>query len=243
MKEGMRSFRYMFVSIALCLFFFVGWAQSVDRNEIIREMGEPVLFGEIYPQQPQVHGTPFFVEEWQRGNIYLANGTVAAGKMLKYNGLTDQLHWFDGSRNVTIILDKAPITGFSMEDPHSTDHLVFRKIVQGLPVNDGESGIFLQVLYEGDFSLYVHRNIEERGRRVVHRNDRRVELPNLEAHPVYYVNVPGEGLVEVRRMRKSFLYGLVPGSEDAIRQALAGHPSRLRNERTLTAAIEAVDKI
>lgn len=241
MNEGMIRYREIFVSIALCISFSVGWAQPVDRNEIIREIGEPALFGEIYPQQPQVHGTPFFIEEWQRGDIYLANGAVATGKMLKYNGLTDQLHWFDGSRNATIILDKAPITGFSIEDPHSSDQLVFRKIAQGIPMDGG--GRFLQLLYEGDFSLYVHRKVEERGRRVVHRNDRRVELPNLEAHTVYYVDVPGVGLVQVRQMRKSFLYGLVPGYEDAIRLALSGHPSRLRNEHVLTAAIKAIDEI
>lgn len=239
----MIRYREIFVSIALCFSFSVGWAQPVDRNEIIREMGEPVLFGEIYTQQPQVHGTPFFNEEWSRGNIYLANGAVAAGKMLKYNGLTDQLHWFDGSRNATIILDKAPITGFSMEDPHSSDQLVFRNTAQGPSIEGGGRGTFLQLLYDGDFSLYVHRKVEERGRRVVHRNDRRVEVPNLEAHPVYYADVPGVGLVEVRRMRKSFLYGLVPGYEDAIRQALSGHPSRLRNEHVLTAAIKAIDEI
>ena len=241
MNEGMRRIRYIFVSVALCFFFSAGWAQSVDRNEIIREMGEPVLFGEIYTQQPQVHGTPFFNEDWARGDIYLANGTVADGKMLKYNGLTDQLHWYDGSRNATIILDGALIKGFSIQYPNNTDPLVFRKIAQGIPVDGG--GQFLQVLYDGDFSLYVHRKVEERGRRVVHRNDRRVELPNLEAHPVYYADVPGVGLVEIRRMRKSFLYGLVPGSENAIRQALSGHPSGLRNEHVLTAAIKAIDEI
>ena len=229
--------------IALLFLVSTARAQTVDRNEIIRDMGEPVLFGEIYAQQPQVHGTPFFNEEWSKGDIYLANGTVASGKMLKYNGLTDQLHWYDGSRNTTVILDGAPIQGFSIEDPQGGDRLVFRKTERGHPVDDTGPGIFLQLLYDGDFSLYVHRKVEERGRRVAHRNDRRVELPNLEAHPVYFVDVPGEGLVEVRQMRKSFLYGLVPGSEDAIRQALSGHPSRLRNEHVLTAAIKAIDEI
>lgn len=231
----------LFIALLFPGFYLRG--QPVDRNEIIREMGEPVLFGEIYTQHPQVHGTPFFNDEWSRGSIYLANGAVAADKMLKYNGLTDQLFWFDSSRNVTIILDGALIQGFSIEDPLIGEVLDFRKMKEGLSGGGWEHGTFMQLLYEGDFSLYVHRRVEERGRRVVYRNGRRVELPNLEAQPAYYVCVPHRGLVRVRQMRKSFLYDLVPGYEDAIRRVLSDHPSRLRDENALTSAIKAIDEL
>ena len=239
----MARIQIIILSIALLFLCSKGWAQNVNRNEILREMGKPVLFGEIFNQKLQVHGTPFFIEEWSRGDIYLVNDVIASGEMLKYNGLTNKLHWFDSSRNTTIILDKAPITGFSMEDPHSNEQLIFRKSEQDFSIDGEGGGIFLQLLYEGDFSLYVHRKVIERSRRVVYQNDQRVELPVLEAQPVYYVDVAGGELVQIRRMRKSFLYDLATGYEDAIRQALADHPSRLRSERMLIAAIKAINKL
>jgi hypothetical protein len=238
MKKSMRT--TVLVTMALSLFFSVGWAQTIDRNEIIREMGEPVLSGEIYSMHPQVYGTPFFKDEWSGGNIYLANGRVASG-MLKYNGFTDDLYWFDPVRNTSIILDKAILKGFTLTDATGSDTLVFRKT--DLIPTAGKECVFVQVLYEGNFSLYVLRSIEERGKRVVTRNNRRVELPNLVAAPSYYIDIPGKGLVQVRQMRKSFLFNLVPEQREVIREALSGHPGRFSTEASLVAAIKAVDKI
>ena len=232
----------VFLKVAFSMIVFVGQAQVVDRNEIIRQLGEPVLFGEIIHTSQQVHGTPFFNDEWARGDIYLANGQVASG-MLKYNGFEDELYWFDPAGNRTVVLDRVAVDGFTLRDATSGKPLTFRKMLLGRPALPENERVFLHVLYEGDISLYVHRRIEERGRRVAYRNGRRVELPNLEARPVYYVDIPGIGMVQVQRMRKSFFYDLVPGQREAIREALSEHPGRLRSEDSLKEAVISVDRI
>lgn len=231
------------LTTVLVLFFFVGWAQQVDRNQIIRELGEPRLYGEVYNTELPTHGSPFLFTEWAEGSIFLSSGEVARDKMLRYNGFMDELFWFNPDNNSSVILDKRAVSGFSIPDPLTGDSLNFRRLTLQLPYSTGQTEAFAEVLYEGDFSLFVHRRIEEDGKHVVFRNNRRVELPSLKHKPIYLIKLPGHGLVQITRMRKSFFYDLMPGMRDAMRQALSNHPSRLRNERVLIDAVRVLDGI
>ncbi len=219
------------------------YGQSADINGVIKDLNEPVLYGEVLNHHFQAVGSQFFIDGWSEGNIYHEKGGVSRNKMLQYNGYKDQLYWLNPSTGDIVILDKNLVRKFTIKMPLTADTVTFRKIEPVRTNNHDPAGSFVQVLVEDEISLYVMRKIDNTGERTIVQNERRVTLPVLEPRPVYIIRHPGNRYTNLHRMRRQSFINLFPETGNRLRDALQEKRNRVRNEKELIEAVVIANQI
>ena len=209
-------------------------AQTLLTNQLTENdsIFEPNLIGEIYHEPVKYVGNQYFYKDWTLGNILLTNGQKVLNKQLKYNGLLDELIWYNPVNIGTFKLDKAEISEFWLKK--SAEEIVhFKQINLPETKEHQTSKIFVQVESEGKFSLYIQRKLRAIGEEDVFMNGHSYLFLTITPKAVYYIKLPSNKMVELNRINQYSLYKLVPEYKTGIQKLLKTNHLKLRKENDL----------
>lgn len=179
---------------------------------------EAKLSGELFKPDLPVDEITYFNSEWQPGDIHLSNGDVVKNKLLKYNGLMDELFWLEpNSRNV-IKLDKESILQFHFQNLVGDSTVYFKKIkVKKSSVSDS-SDVFGQVMYESRLSLFVLHTFKFAGTELNRKNGFLIENNVYASIPVYIFRFTNNKTYLTKSLNRKSLYSFFPEKKDQIKK-------------------------
>jgi hypothetical protein len=179
---------------------------------------ESYLSGELYVPAMPVDIATYFNQDWLLGDILLATGEVVRNKFIKYNGLLDELFWLEpGSKNI-IKLDKDAIQQFHYSNYMGDTSVYFRKIKIKQSANSDSAGIFVQIIYIGNLSLFISHTFYIDRRELVYNKGIILEKEIFREKPVYYfISVNTKTFITMSLSPKR-LYEFCPGNNEKIRE-------------------------
>jgi len=203
-------------------------ACSCNTSTDIENLLEDRVMAVAYSQKmksPEIQ----FSSEWKVGDIYLVNGETIHSKYLRFNGFSDQLFWLRKKDYQISIIERSTVKGFSLTDTILQTTQVFRRsnfIQHDLA---GFPDIFLQVLVEGEISLFL-----------AHRVDYLRNTDEYSSSPQYYVIVNGQ--IKAISLRRRALVRLLGEQKSKMRSIIRQFDLDLSTERGMVAAILAFNK-
>jgi hypothetical protein len=211
--------------------FFLG------ASALSAQMASAPLPGKVTYPVIQNAGSPYFLEDWIRGEVMLNNGRRASGVLLRYDGHADRLLWrVESEANKQVELDKYLVKEFMLSAPDTSYHFL-RVEVSGL-FGFADSQVFMQVLQEGPVSLLVFRGVRISSRLgyVADHQGRARQALTLVSEPKYYLKFPDGTLKRIQLRRRSFQQAIdehMPGSWER----LQGQNLRFRTEAHLARTV------
>jgi len=175
--------------------------------------------GEIYSQ-------------WSRGNIILNNGKIIHDRIIRYNGLSDQLVVNSITENINLVVEKSTIKGFDLQ-LFNTDKIIHykRMSIQSLFSSDYNNA-FLQVLVSGKTSLYAYRRLQQIG-----------STDDLQMFYSYVIVKEDGSSYHFLMYSRKFIASLFPEKIDIFKPQLRKRHNRIRNEEQLIKAIELINSL
>lgn len=207
------------------------------------EVFQARLVGEIV--DPSYVGIPdqLLESRWLPGEIILSDGQVRAVEALHYNGFHDELVFISESEQL-IKLEKMRIAGFILENELMNETLVFEKIKLPSDVTRNSTGVYAQVLYDGELTLYAYRKIDNAGREIVREDNIAYERVIYKPATIYYLKLQGGELLAFNSIRRNTLQRLFPEQSDEIRRLMRSNNIQLRNdELELIRAIKVLETL
>lgn len=187
---------------------------------------EPCLTGELFTPALMVDTSTYYNSEWLPGDIYLSNGEIVRNKLIRYNGLLDELFWQEPKSKNAIKLDKEAIRQFHYQNLNGDTSICFRKIKVKQSMIADSSEIFCEIVYDGNVSLFIQHTFEIEGKELVYKNNTTFENPIYIARPIYYfINRNHKTFIKKSLNRKS-LYDFSPAKKDSIKAFLKANKIR-----------------
>jgi len=179
---------------------------------------EPYLTGELFAQALPVDATTWLNSEWLSGDIYLSNGEVVRNKLIKYNGLLDELFWQEPKSKNIIKLDKEAILQFHFLNFKGDTSVYFRKIKVKRNIIADSSEIFGEVIYDGRLSLFVLQTFFIERRELIYMNGIPYQKDVYAEEPVYYFRLPDKKTFGTKSLSRKNLYALSANNKDKIKK-------------------------
>ena len=204
---------------------------------------EAHLSGEVYIP-PVIHsGSQWFISDWCNGSVILKTGEKVNQVLLRYNGFLDELFWLTPDNYDQIRLDKLLISSFVLNPTGSGQQLHFKNMSVSGILGGSRENVFMQVLYEGDISLFVIRKIRLTGGTTsVMVGDVLVPRQIIGPDYLYYLQRMGSEPEPILPNRRA-LINTFPEHRQEIRQALRRNHNRVRTEIQFIEAIAIIDRI
>lgn len=228
------------MAILARLLFFVFF---LGGSCLSAQMASAPLPGKVTYPIIQNAGSPYFLEDWARGEVRLNNGRLASGVMLRYDGYNDRLLWqVAGEANKQVELDKYLVKSFVLNAPDTSYHFL-RMEVSGLP-GFADSQVFMQVLQEGPVSLLAFRGVRLTSRigYLADHQGRARQALTLVSEPKYYLQFPDGTFKRISLRRRSFIQAIeehLPGSYESLR----GQNPRFRTEAHLARTVYKLNSL
>ena len=178
---------------------------------------EPYLTGELFAPALPVDATTWFNSEWLSGDIYLSNGEVVRNKLIKYNGLLDELFWQEPESKNIIKLDKEAILQFHFLNFKGDTSVYFRKIKVKQNIIADSSEVFGEVVYNGRLSLYILHTFFIERRELIYMNGIPYQKDIYAEEPIYYFKFTNNKTFVTRNLNKHSLSAFSPGNKDKIK--------------------------
>jgi hypothetical protein len=150
---------------AICTFFVVfclvinGYSQvncECDSSGFVKYFGDK-LIGKAFVNVSSYNNARFF-NAWAMGNVYLTSGTTIRNLYLRYDKITDELHWLRDSDLKTIVINKNIVNSFWISQSNRNPPAEFiRKHIKIWSISDSVD-CYIQILVKDTVSLYVLRN-------------------------------------------------------------------------------------
>lgn len=225
----MQRLLIILILFASCHIF----GQSVNTDSLF----EPKLRGTPYEFPLGYTGTPFYTDEWLKGDIMTPDGRQISNKLLRYDGYSDLLVWFREEDSLWVQLDPDFIQSFTL---YRSNGSVAR--FKKSPVVLNTAGSFVEFLAGDEYQVFVRRKVAVRG-----SENRKIEgkvyafgvwQPQYE----YYLLLPDNSSLRFRKINKRSVLEPLPDQyylvfDDIIRK---GH-LRLRNEIDLIRLITSIN--
>ena len=196
-----------------------GQKNSSSENYNITN-SEPCLTGELFAPDFVVDATTYFNSEWLSGDIYLSNGEVVRNKLIRYNGLLDELFWQEPKSKNIIKLDKESIRRFHFLNLNGDTTFYFKKINVRKNIIADSSEYFGQVLYNGPLSLFVLHTYKIIGTELIRKNGILFEKNVYAEEPIYIFRFTNNKTFVTKSLRRNSLYAFSPGNKDKIKEFL-----------------------
>jgi len=191
---------------------------SIDNIDI--KSSELCLTGELFTPNQSTDAATYFNSDWVPGDIYLSNGEVVRNKLIKYNGLLNELFWNEPRSKNVIKLDKEPIVQFHFQNLNGDTSIYFRKIRVKKNVLSDSSYVFGEVIYDKVNSLYILHTFNIKGTEIVRTNGTTFEKINYEEIPVYVFMFTNHKTFVTRSLSRRSLYSFCPEKKDRINEFL-----------------------
>jgi hypothetical protein len=181
-------------------------------------ISEPFLAGELFTPDLPPDTLTYFNNVWLTGDIKLTDGGIVRNKLLKYNGLLDELFWLEDESKRTIKLDKKAIQQFLFRDSQHNTSANFKIITVKPDIITDSVDIFGEEIYRDKVSLYLfHGYIVER-REQYYREGIAYQKVKYAPQPVYYFKFMNNKTVGLKELNRKNLYTLSPGIKKEINQ-------------------------
>jgi len=165
--------------------------------------------------------------QWSRGDIILNNGEKITNRIIRYDGISDQLVASEVSENVKLVVEKSTITGFDIKLFNSDSILHYIKLTyQDIFSSEFEDG-YAQVLVSGKTSLYAVRRLQHIGATF-----------NLEQNYSYIIVKEDGTIIHFLLFSRRYIAGLFPEKKSIFKSQLRKQSNRIRNETQLIKAIK-----
>ena len=178
-------------------------------------------------------GSPYFIEEWNLGEIKGPKGVTYESVRIRYNIYEGNLEIIkDG---IAIAVDKKQVESFTITEVNDDLEEIsyhFSRIIGG-----NETNKFYQVLFEGETSLLVDYtinkvNIVSQGYNTTAKTDR------FALSSEYYLYDAESGYVKFRPKNKEFLSVIASDRKDAINKYLSQNKLNVKREEDLVNIVE-----
>ena len=206
---------------------------SKENDDLITS-SELCLTGELFTPDFIVDGTTYFNSEWLQGNIYLSNGEVVKNKLIKYNGLLDELFWQEPKSKNVIKLDKEAILQFHFQNLNGDQTVFFKKIKVRRNYISDSSEVFGQVVYEGSLSLYILHTYKTAGTELFRKNGNLFEKTNYVEEPEYIFRLTSNKTFIIKNLYRKSFYAFAPDKKDQIKKFfMENRKSKFKNNSEL----------
>jgi len=180
-------------------------------------------------------GTPNFFEEFQSGNIYLANKTVMKNVRINYDCFNNRVLYNKGE--VDYILNARLID--YLEFPRIKDtSIVFKQVF----VKEKKKTLFMKLLYRNESSLYKHyyKTFQEADYTEAYSQDRRYN--EYIVNHDWYIELKDGDLIRFRPSKKAILK-IMDTHEDEMGKFLKKEKPDLKTEEGLVRLIKYYDEL
>jgi len=181
---------------------------------------EPYLTGELFAPALPVDATTWLNSEWLSGDIYLSNGEVVRNKLIKYNGLLDELFWQEPKSKNIIKLDKEGILQFHFLNFKGDTSVYFRKIKVKQNIIADSSEVYGEVVYDGSLSLFVLHTFFIERRELVYMNGIPFQKDVYAEEPIYLFRSTNNNTFVTRHLDRKSLIAFSPANKDKIKDFL-----------------------
>ena len=188
-----------------------GYCECKDKNK-----AEPALTGE-FVEIPKDTLT-WFRKEWQLGDIMLSDGQISHNVKLKYNGLVDELFWFEPDSRKFVKLDKEAILRFHFLNIKGDTSINFRKIKVKRDILKDSSDVFGQEIYLGNLSLFILHTFYIEQSEVVTTSKGYFQNDTYAEEPVYIFQFRNGRTISLKSLNRNSLYDLIPDKKEQIKQ-------------------------
>lgn len=158
------------------------------------------------------------------GEIELNSGEIVNNKIIRYDGLTDQLI-LSGKEKIAV--DKETIKGFYLNQVKTASKLRFTKIKRSY-TND----IFMQVLVDDSIKLYVYRKLI-----------RKASSNELSTSYTYYIEKQSKTFYPMFQISKRSLLDCFPEKQDIVKSALRKNAVKIKTEDDLIKAVKLINDL
>jgi hypothetical protein len=202
---------------------------------------EQGLSGRVNLPPGQVIGSQHYPsEDWLLGDVYLRNGTIIRGKLLRYNGYMDELFWMFEGDFQQIQVEKEMVKEFrlNIQGQDKPKPVTFRKIVVTPPIYSGKEllrkdEIFGELLFEGNVGLYGYRRIIGVRTGEYWVEGKRYNGRIISPRPLYILMMPDSSSKVIRKINRRNILSLFPEKRIELRGILRENNIRYRDEQDL----------
>jgi hypothetical protein len=186
------------------------------------------LSGRFFVNRIMDYGSQFFYK-WANGDVIMNDGQIIRNKYIRYNRYSDELLWLRKSDYKTALLDKETIDEFIIYTEDNSPYAHFRKARIKKWYQFDSTDVFLQVLTEGNISLYVFRTV------TVIRN--KIEIYDKD---IYYL-LMNNNYHRIDASRLGLIRAL-PQNKTELKQIIRKNKLKVKSEPHLIKAIELLNK-
>lgn len=170
--------------------------------------------------------------QWSKGDIILNNGEKITNRVIRYDGVSDQLIVSQLNDFVKLAVEKSTIKGFDIQMFNSDKILHYKKLRIKPIYSSGYEDGYAQLLVPGKTSLYASRRIQYVG-------------ATNEPRTYYsYIIVKDDGsMFHFLFYSRRYIASLFPEKKNIFKSQLRKQHNRVRNEDQLIQAIELYNSL
>jgi hypothetical protein len=224
----------------------IGFCQERSSLQNVAISQKPVYFesklsGEVVLPDYGYVGSPYFMNDWLKGEVTLKTGQIVHNKWLRYNGVSDALIWRTDSSFQEVKIDKKLISEFVLGQANGSVKYYFRKIKVPSRNKDDSIDVFAQILVNSNrISLYAIRKVIIEGH-VPHEVSGTLILRQLLTQdPYYYVVIQEKVGTRFKKINRRAILSMLPEYADKIKSMLKEYNNKLRSEQELIDAVKAI---
>ncbi len=244
-KDKHAMIRYFFFSIIPVLILFVimpaNRSSAASGDNPLTLAYDVRLSGQVYDFSMDAEGGYYFIDNWANGHVTLTSGEKVSGERLKYNAYLDELVWLSAESYRPVQIDKRLVKQFSITLPGQDHPAVFHRISIDEAFESDPVHTYVQLIYDGDISLFVHRRVVKTGERLKTVRGSLHAIPKLDDDPVYYIITSDDQIKELSRLSRRALYGIFPDNRQDIRNILRDERLLIRSETDLIRAVSLIE--
>jgi hypothetical protein len=199
------------------------------------------LTGESFYEDKKYIGEQFLNKDWTKGDILLTTGDIIHDKLVRYNGLFDELVWLNEYNFGKFKLHRSFVNEFWIANTSGTK-THFKRICIGDTSKIHKQDIYVEVKAEGNVSFYIQRRISVVGTENVKKNNILYVCDVIEPTPAYFFKLPSSQYVMMTRLRSRAFLKLFPQNKKVINKLIRENHLNVRDENDCASLIELMNK-
>jgi hypothetical protein len=213
-----------------------------DKQDLF--LFEAKLSGEVVVPDNLYVGSPYFINDWSKGEVTLRTGQVIHNKFLKYNGLTDDLIWHNDSTFLEVRLDKNLISEFVLLESNESVKYLFKKIRVPSIIGKDTIEAFAQVLAQSNLvNLYKIRRVIIEGNIAEGQSGHILVKKSLSPDPYYFLAIKGKKGIKAGKISRKLLISAFPANAEKIKSVLIEHKNKLKTDEELVQMVKLLNTI
>lgn len=189
--------------------------------------------GHVYRQSEEnvnINGTPFFIEEWLRGVIYMKDGAKATKFKLRFDAFSNELLFLNGNDPLVVMNSLA---GFEITN-NAGNTFQFKC---GFPAIDKNTERTLyQILQEGEQATLI--KLVKKTILTIEEYNKANGSKEFSLSETYYIVKPTGSIQKIKRDRSSLLEAL-NGGDQKLRAWVEKNRFRCKDEEEMKQVVQA----